>query len=138
MLMHPFLDRPYEPQLGHFLGGFEIYDCEETLGEELSKYDPDCAQDRKVLIYRYVIHRFRNLSYRHKFVFFCILAESLDEPEYDFSKLFEHEVISHSALPPEWDEMKEFRAFFEDIYKYLTEEWVDDLYKASQEDPSIW
>ncbi|BBP66476.1 hypothetical protein PHLH5_40170 [Pseudomonas sp. Cab53] len=32
MLMHPFLDRPYDPQISHFLGGFEIYDCEESLG----------------------------------------------------------------------------------------------------------
>ncbi len=76
MLMHPFLDRPYEPQLDHFLGGFEIYDCEESLGEELLRYKLECAEDRKELIYRYVIHRFRNLSYRHKFVFFLCAGNS--------------------------------------------------------------
>ncbi len=70
MLMHPFLDRPYDPQISHFLGGFEIYDCEETLGEELSQFDLNSAEDRKELIYKYVVHRFRDLSYRHKFLFF--------------------------------------------------------------------
>ncbi|WP_411385359.1 hypothetical protein [Pseudomonas sp. MPB03] len=138
MLMHPFLDRPYDPQIGHFLGGFEIYDCEETLGEELSQYDLECAEDRKKLIYKYVVHRFRNLSYRHKFLFFCVLAIALDDPEYDFGEVFEHEVVSHSALPPGWDEMEDCRVFFEDIYKYLAEEWSEELDKASQEDPATW
>lgn len=138
MLMHPFLDRPYEPQISHFLGGFEIYDCEETLGEELSQYDVDCARDRKELIYKYVIHRFRKLSYRHKFLFFCVLAIALDDPEYDFGEVFEHEVVSHAALPPGWDEMEDSRVFFEDIYKYLAEEWSEELDKASQEDPASW
>jgi hypothetical protein len=54
--MHPFLDRPYDPQVGHFLGGFEIYDCEETLGAELSRYDINNAEDRKELIYKHVIY----------------------------------------------------------------------------------
>ncbi|WLH14118.1 hypothetical protein PSH58_07265 [Pseudomonas hefeiensis] len=138
MLMHPFLDRLYDPQIGHFLGGFEVYDCEETLGEELLQYDIECARDRKKLIYKYVVHRFRNLSYRHKFLFFCVLAIALDDPDYDFSKVFEHEVVSHSALPPGWDEMEDFRVFFEDIYKYLAEEWSEELDKASQEDPTTW
>ncbi|MCG6578008.1 hypothetical protein EGM97_25320 [Pseudomonas sp. AF32] len=138
MLMHPFLERPYEPQLDHFLGGFEIYDCEEGLGEELLRYDLECVEDRKELIYRYVIHRFRNLSYRHKFVFFRVLAIALDDPEYDFREVFEHDVVSHSSLPPGWDKMKDCRIFFEDIYRYLAKEWSDDLYKASQEDPLTW
>jgi hypothetical protein len=138
MLMHPFLDRPYDPQVGHFLGGFEIYDCEETLGEELSQFDLNNADDRKELIYKYVVHRFRNLSYRHKFLFFCVLAIALDDPEYDFGEVFEHEVVSHSALPPGWDEKEDFRVFFEDIYKYLAEEWSEELDKASQEDPATW
>ena len=37
-----------------------------------------------------------------------------------------------------WNEMKDPKAFFEDVYVKLSEAWVDDLYKASQEDFSTW
>lgn len=70
MLMHPFLAVPYNPSLGHFLGGFDIYDREESLGVELSAYDPDCPLDREFLISKFIIKRFAGLSYRHKFVLF--------------------------------------------------------------------
>ncbi|WP_244868238.1 hypothetical protein [Pseudomonas sp. Cab53] len=109
-----------------------------VFGEELSQYNVDCARDRKELIYKYVVHRFRKLSYRHKFLFFGVLAIALDDPAYDFGEAFEHEVVSHSALPPGWDEMEDSRVFFEDIYKYLAEEWSEELDKASQEDPANW
>jgi hypothetical protein len=58
MLMHPFLDVPYNPSLGHFLGGFDIYDREESLGIELSEYDPSCPLDREFLISKFIIKRF--------------------------------------------------------------------------------
>ncbi|VVO76369.1 hypothetical protein PS870_01561 [Pseudomonas fluorescens] len=34
--------------------------------------------------------------------------------------------------------LKDPKAFFEDVYVKLSEAWVDDLYKASQEDFSTW
>lgn len=35
MLRHSFLENPYVPNINSFLGGIEIYDREENLGEEL-------------------------------------------------------------------------------------------------------
>ncbi|MGN7742719.1 hypothetical protein ACTJKT_22405 [Pseudomonas sp. 22526] len=37
---------PYLPIPAYFLGGFDIYDREETLGVELEAYDPENPKDR--------------------------------------------------------------------------------------------
>jgi hypothetical protein len=137
MLKHPFLDAPYNPALKHFLGGFDIYD-QESLGEELLGYDPDCAEDRVFLINKYVLRRFRRLSYRHKLVKVSVLIRALEDESYDFSDVFQHVPQSYSSLPPGWDEMREPRAFFEDIYKLTSAAWGEELYQASQEDASMW
>lgn len=138
MLMHPFLEVPYNPLLGHFLGGFDIYDREESLGVELSAYDPGCPSDREFLISKFIIKRFAGLSYRHKFVLFFVLSEALDGDSSAFSKIFEHDLKAHSLLPVGWSEMIDPKAFFEDIHLKLSEAWCDELYKASQEDFSTW
>jgi hypothetical protein len=138
MLMHPYLNVPYNPSLGHFLGGFDIYDREESLGVELSAFDPGCPSDREFLISRFIVKRFAVLSYRHKFVLFFVLGEALDGDSSVFSEILEHDPMSPSSLPPGWNEMKNPRAFFEDVYLKLSEAWINDLYKASQEDFSTW
>lgn len=138
MLMHPYLNIPYNPSVEHFLGGFDIYDREESLGVELSAYDPECPSDREFLISRFIVKRFAALSYRHKFVLFFVLGEALDGDSSVFSEILEHDPMSHSLLPPGWNDMRNPRAFFEDVYLKLSEAWVDDLYKASQEDFSTW
>ncbi|AZZ75210.1 hypothetical protein [Pseudomonas sp. RU47] len=138
MLMHPYLDVPYNPQLKHFLGGFDIYDREETLGSELAEYDPECPSDRVGLISKFVVKRFSGLTYRHKFVLFSVLGEALDGEISDLAKVFKHDPFSHSLLPFGWNEMKDPKIFFEHIYSILSEVWTDDLYLAGQEDCSTW
>lgn len=138
MLMHPYLDVPYNPQLKHFLGGFDIYDREETLGSELAEYDPECPSDREVLISKFVVKRFSGLTCRHKFFLFSVLGEALDGEICDLAKAFKHDPFSHSLLPFGWNEMKDPKSFFEHIYSVLSEVWTDDLYLASQEDRSAW
>lgn len=138
MLMHPYLDIPYSPRLAHFLGGFDIYDREESLGEELAVYDPEHFADRKILIDRYVAKRFSSLSYRHKFLLLGVLAEALDGDGDVFFDVLQHDPFSHSVLPEGWDEMKNPKAFFEDMYVLLSERWVDEIRKAGEEDFSIW
>jgi hypothetical protein len=136
--MHPYLDVPYNPQLKHFLGGFDIYDREETLGSELAEYDPECPSDRVSLISKFIVKRFSGLTYRHKFVLFSVLGEALDGEISNLAKVFKHDPFSHSLLPFGWNEMKDPKIFFEHIYSILSELWTDDLYLASQEDCSTW
>jgi len=111
MLMHPYLDVPYRPRLSHFLGGFDIYDREESLGETLAAYDPEDPSDRSILISRYVIERFSKLSYRHKFVLFAVLGDALEKSGDVFQEVLEHDPYSHSLLPGGWDEMNDPKAF---------------------------
>lgn len=138
MLMHPYLDIPYRPQLKHFLGGFDIYDREETLGAELDEYDPECPSDRKELISKFIVQRFSALTHCHKFVLFFVLGEALDGETSKLSEVFKHDPFSHSLLPLGWNEIKDPRSFFEHVYSILSEIWIDELYLASQEDCSTW
>ncbi len=138
MLMHPYLDLPYEPQIKHFLGGFDIYDREESLGAELSKSDPECPSDRAVLIYKFVVGRFSGLSYRHKFVLLSVLDKALAGDPSLLFEAFKHDPFSHTLLPYGWNELKDPRGFFEHVYLILSEIWVDELDLASQEDYTNW
>ena len=138
MLMHPYLDVPYNPQLKHFLGGFDIYDREETLGSDLAEYDLENPSDREGLISKFIVKRFSGLTHRHKFLLFFVLGEALDGEGSKLYEVFKHDPFSHSLLPFGWNEMKDPRSFFEHVYSVLSEVWVDELYLASQEDCSTW
>lgn len=138
MLMHPYLDVPYNPQLKHFLGGFDIYDREETLGSDLAEYDLENPSDREDLISKFIVKRFSGLTHRHKFLLFSVLGEALDGEASKLYEVFKHDPFSHSLLPFGWNEMKDPRSFFEHVYSVLSEVWVDELYLASQEDCSTW
>src|ERR1700712_4662916 len=50
MLKDPFLNEGFVPDLMWFVGVFDVYDREETKGEELGVYDPNDPSDREVLI----------------------------------------------------------------------------------------
>ena len=138
MLMHPYLDVPYNPQLKHFLGGFDIYDREETLGSDLAEYDLENPSDREDLISKFIVKRFSGLTHRHKFLLFFVLGEALDGEASKLYEVFKHDPFSHSLLPFGWNEMKDPMSFFEHVYSILSEVWVDELYLASQEDCSTW
>lgn len=137
-MIDPYSGTPYTPTLYYFLGGFDIYDREETLGKELSKYDPNIASDRHKLITQYFLPRHLNSSYREKYLLFTCLKEALSEREYDFQAIFEDDPEEYSSLPPYWDEMESPRAFFEDIYKIISNEWHLEISKASKEDTNDW
>jgi hypothetical protein len=66
------------------------------------------------------------------------LGEALEGDVSVFSAILEHDPLSPSLLPLGWNEMKDPLVFFKDIYVKLSEVWVEDLYKASQEDFLTW
>ncbi|RON01135.1 hypothetical protein [Pseudomonas brassicacearum] len=138
MIKHPFLDIKYQPTVRGLIGAFDIYDREETLGLELEKYDVNVAGDRKALAKKYVAGNYDYLSYRHKFLLVAVLKSALRDGSYDFQSLLEHDCESTNRFPDYWDEMENPRAFFEDIYSVLSDEWKDELLKASLEDQSTW
>jgi hypothetical protein len=128
--------QPYIPTPSYFLGCFDIYDREHTLGEELEKFNPNDPADREELILKYCL--VRNRTYRHRFLFYKCLEEALQDKSYNFQALFKYDPEAYSSFPYGWDEMENTRAFFEDIYRLATIEWKEDLRKASLEDQSTW
>lgn len=137
-LRGPWSDALYLPTLHHFLGPFDVYDREETLGVELETHDMNDPVQRAALIRRDITGQFKELSYRHRHALLDVLARALQEPGYDFQAILEHDPESTYALPALWDEMDDPRAFFEDIYRLAREDWHDDLARAAAEDPADW
>lgn len=138
MLKWPKTELPFEPRLSYWLGGISIYDREETLGEELWLYNPNKAGDREAVIKGYLLSRYEDLSYRHKFLLFKILGDALVLPDYDFSTEFESDYDENCTIAWDETEIDDPRGFFEDIHRLASEAWKDDLHKASLEDQSTW
>ncbi|MGY2341466.1 hypothetical protein ACW9HW_19785 [Pseudomonas sp. SDO5532_S415] len=136
MMIDPESGKPYIPTPSYFLGCFDIYDREETLGEELEKFDPNNVEDREVLILKYCLPRKR--SYRQRFLLYKCLEQALQDDDYDFQSLLKYDPESYSSFPDGWDEMENARAFFEDIFRLASIAWKEDLEKASLEDKSSW
>lgn len=137
-LRSPWVDVAYEPTLHHFLGPFDVYDREHTLGVELDTWDMNDPAQRAALIRRDITSQYKELGYRHRHALVAVLAQALHDPAYDFQAIFEHDPESTNALPALWDEMADPRAFFADIYRLAQQDWADDLARAAAEDPSGW
>lgn len=129
---------PYTPSISHILGALSIYDLEETVGKKLWKYDPNTQKDRDKIIIYFVLKDLMYLSYRHRFVLMPVLKNSLNNPDFDFSKEFENDHDEYKIMAWDETEIVDPRGFFSDIYRLANEVWKDDLQKASVEDPSTW
>ncbi|SFX38815.1 hypothetical protein SAMN03097694_1899 [Janthinobacterium lividum] len=137
-LRGPWVDVPYEPALYHFLGPFDVYDREHTLGAELATWNMNDPVQRAALIRRDITSQYKELSYRHRHALVAVLAQALQDPAFDFQAILEHDPESTYALPALWDEMDDPRAFFADIYRLVQQDWRDDLARAAAEDPVSW
>ena len=138
VLRSPWVDVPYEPTLYHFLGPFDVYDREHTLGVELDTWNMNDPVQRAALIRRDITSQYKELSYRHRHVLVTVLAQALQDPAFDFQAILEHDPESTNALPALWDEMDDPRAFFADIFRLVQQDWRDDLARAAAEDPASW
>ena len=135
-LRSPWVDVPYEPTLYHFLGPFDVYDREHTLGVELDTWDMNDPVRRAALIRRDITSQYKELSYRHRHALVAVLAQALQDPAYDFQAILAHDPESTYALPARWDEMADPRAFFADIYRLVQQDWHDDLARAKRTAPA--
>jgi len=136
MLIDPGTEEPYIPTPSYFLGCFDIYDREETLGEELEKFDPNDPADREALILQYCLPRKR--TYRQRFLLYKCLEQALQDKNYDFQSLLKYDPEAYSSFPDGWDVMENTRSFFEDIFRLAAVAWKEDLQKAALEDQSNW
>ncbi|WLG85351.1 hypothetical protein PSH97_02140 [Pseudomonas cucumis] len=138
MLKWPMYDLPFEPTLLYWLGGISIFDREDTRGEALWAYNPNDKSDREKIIKLFVLSNLEYLPYRHRFLMLKILEDALVQISFDFSTQFESDYDANTSMAWDETEIDDPRGFFEDIYKLASEEWKDDLHKASLEDQSTW
>ncbi len=138
MLKCPFMKTPYTPIISHILGAISIYDRENTIGKELRKYDPNNEEDRKKIIVSFILKDLMYLSYRHRFILISALSNTLNNPDFDFSKEFESNYDEYITMAWDETEIDDPRSFFAHIYRLANEVWKDDLQKASLEDQSTW
>ncbi|MDD2034767.1 hypothetical protein PSH91_19660 [Pseudomonas sp. FP1154] len=138
MLMHPFINEEFVPDLTWFIGQFDVYDREETLGAILEVYNPENKRDRSELIVKYGLN-LECLSYRHKYVLVRFLGDKLNDPDFDFKSLFEIDEDCAGSWPRgEWYNLQSPKEFLQDVYVLAKETWKEDLRKAALEDPSTW
>lgn len=138
MLMHPFINEEFVPDLTWFIGRFDVYDREETLGAILEVYNPENKRDRSELIVKFGLD-LECLSYRHKYVLVRSLGDKLNDPDFDFKSLFEIDEDCAGSWPRgEWYNLKNPKEFLQDVYVLAKETWKEDLRKAALEDPSTW
>lgn len=137
MLTNPHTNLPYAPNIGHFLGGIDIYDQEETLGEDLWKLNPN-NENRVEIIRKYIIPHQSYLSYRHKYLLIRKLDSALKNEDFSFSDFFGVDIDNHSAIAWDASEIETPRTFFEDIYQIASDIWKLELAKAAAEDMSTW
>ena len=139
MLFHPTSEHiPFDASLYYFVGIFDIYDREETKGEELAHYNPNDNADRENLILKYCLDPYNKLSYRHRYKLIESLFLALNTENFNFHSYFEDDPDEYSTMAWDETEIDDPRGFFADIYRLANEVWKDDLQKASLEDPSTW
>lgn len=123
MLHDPnFPNEAFSPSPVFFINRFDIFDREETLGEELAQYDPMKYEDIDALMREYYVSRINNHKYtnKHKSALVKNLKKCLDDPNYNFDVLVEHDYEDCHSLP--W-EISDARKFFTNIYKIMNKYW---------------
>jgi len=129
-LKYPDSDVDFNVTPAYFLGDFDIYDREESLGEYLNKYDPnDPEQLHKVLLEIFFEGgRVSKLTVEHKEVLLKSLSSALKDENYNFQELVSHENDFDDCfnLPHEWDFSRP-RFFFEEVYRMAVNLWGNEL-----------
>lgn len=142
MLKEPWFDEPFQPSVSYFLGGIEIYDREHTLGEELWKFNPNDKADREFIIRNYILCKYPNYTYRHRYILVKNLKSTLENKSFDFAAEFETDfdnpAQAHTSIAWDSSEIDTPKSFFEDIYRIACDEWKDEIEKAEAENQAEW
>ena len=135
-LTHPKSELDFRPSPIFFLGPFDVYDREESLGAELDSYDPNSRSDQQRLFDQYVFPRWTALygyTLSHRLALAKTLIYSLQDANYNFSALIE-DSSEHFCLPSSWI-IKDPREFFCSAYVALLRHWRTELQQAGHHLP---
>lgn len=137
-LTYPNTNIPFNPSPMYFLGEFDVYDREESLGEYLNQFDPNDRTEVNQLLRKLFFQgaRAQALTSAHKKVLIESLLAALRDPDYDFLSAFQPEEADTFCLPFDW-EIENGRLFFEEAYRLAMEFWGTELDSQGMSLPSL-
>jgi hypothetical protein len=139
-LKHPESNVDFDVTPLYFLGDFDIYDREDSLGEYLNKYDPnDKKQLHSLLTKRFFKGpRVAKLAVEHRAELMKVLIQSLESDDFDFGSILtqDREPGEYFELPWDW-EFERPRYFFEEVYRLAIEFWGDQLLSLGMKLPGL-
>lgn len=133
-LKYPHSDIDFLVTPAYFLGGFDVHDREESLGERLNGFDPNQPEQLRAVMEEYFFSRRRakDLTGKHKAELVRHLELALSDGDFDFDALVNHERIDPAdcfSLPFAWS-IHRPDEFFRNILGFALEFWRDDLAAA--------
>lgn len=125
MLKHPKSDVNFVVSPGYFIGDFDVYDREETLGVRLVQFDPNDEDQMRSAMDEFFFAgaRVSRLTAEHKAELLRVLASALEDGSYEFDSLVGYDLGDGFSLPAEW-EIRDARKFFSQIYRLAVERWA--------------
>lgn len=140
-LKYPNSSLDFKPSLGWFLGAFDVYDREETLGEKLDRVDPLDPVQLQQLFDQFVfahIDEAHGYTAEHKAEIVKCLVAALRKETYDFSAhLPDYEDGANDFfLPSSWAFPRP-RYVFEQAYLATVRHWLLELEDVGFVFPSI-
>lgn len=128
-IFYPHSEIVYRPSPAFFLGPFNIYDREESLGVVLDGFDPNDPCDLCELFDRFFFPRWEaggGYTTNHKIALVDVLLVSLRNPNYDFEVLLQDGDEECFYLPGNWN-IRSARQFFLGAYESSVRHWEREL-----------
>lgn len=125
MLKHPKSDVNFVISPGYFIGDFDVYDREETVGVRLAQIDPNDEDQMRSAMddFFFAGARVSMLTAEHKAELLRVLASALEDGNYEFDSLVRYDLGHGFSLPAEW-EIRDTRKFFSQIYRLAVQRWA--------------
>jgi hypothetical protein len=133
VIKHPNSNVDFVVGPGFFLGDFDVYDREESLGQRLERFNPNDSAQLRSLMDEFFFKgaRVSGLNALHKAELVRVLADALANKDFDFRELIapEGDFGDCFALPESWNIVNP-RALFLDIYELTIQRWEDQLHSV--------
>lgn len=128
ILKYPDSDFEFNPSLDDLVWRFGIYNSEDTLGEYLSRFDPNDPEQLCTLLDERFFKFITKPDYlsEHHYVLMEMLKVALCDKEYDFAPFLNNNDDEYFYLPWTWD-IKSPRRFFEIAYQQMYKNWAEQL-----------
>ncbi|MFM2479675.1 hypothetical protein [Celerinatantimonas sp. MCCC 1A17872] len=111
-------------RLEYFIGPFNIYDREESLGVTLNQYDPNKFRDLELLMDKYFFSKrqYIDISNNDKEKILELLKTSLDDNNFHFNEIMRDSDEDCFYLPDTWV-VSNAKVIYENIYKICLNKW---------------